>query len=699
MIQPLRVRQLSHALQQKVIGLLDLSDPHVLGAKPDEPRVLTRALAAVTVWDQVGCSLEEAAASVVDGGKDGGIDAIYVQQQPPRLYLVQSKWRSPGNATLNADAVNSLSQGYDDLNHDRFDDFNDRIRAFRDPVRQVQNDPNCKIIVVMALLGDDAVHPDQRRALKRLETKHGEGAFEFRYLHLRDFHPMVKSGLSLPTIELQVTLQESFRRKQSGKQPESYTGTVRARDVFDWVERYGSRLFDQNVRGSLGNTTVNEKIRGTLQSTPELFFTLNKGLTLIANRVDKAVANSGAYSDPAHLTLLGASVVDGAQTVTQVHTVLTGLRGSGASGEALIPVRVISLDGAPHDLAKRITMAANTQNAILARDFAGNDDVQEELQLELDALGKRYIYRRSVDAPKPDAQTCTIFEVARALVCMQKDAALVARIKHNPDTLWEREPGGIYEQLFLRGTPDAREAWNGAVFVRAVLGTMDRVAARRRGRAEAIAQQANLLIAHLLLRLTDAASIREADESEWAHVITAATARCDEVLDSVIVYTTERYSDDQAAKTFTDGSRVKLIASQALAALRMGTIATPQSPADQRPKRAPNTVAYLVDHDLIPEGTVLTFKSHTISRRKQVDAWTEAHPDECRAYWVANRKTPLRWGSDGKRYAPSPLAVDILEHITGARIKSVRGPDCWTTPDGRTLNEIMQQHLRGEADQ
>jgi hypothetical protein len=74
-----------------VVGLLDLSDPHVLGARPDEPRVLTRALAAVTVWDQIGCSLEEAAKSVVDGGKDGGIDAIYVQQQPPRLYLVQSK--------------------------------------------------------------------------------------------------------------------------------------------------------------------------------------------------------------------------------------------------------------------------------------------------------------------------------------------------------------------------------------------------------------------------------------------------------------------------------------------------------------------------------------------------------------------------------------------------------------------------------
>jgi hypothetical protein len=123
MSQPLRVRQLSHALQQKLVGLLDLSDPHVFGAKPDEPRVLTRALAAVTVWDQVGCSLEEAAASVVDGGKDGGIDAIYAQQQPPRLYLVQSKWRNPGNATLNADAVNSLATPRDEIDRNTYSRF------------------------------------------------------------------------------------------------------------------------------------------------------------------------------------------------------------------------------------------------------------------------------------------------------------------------------------------------------------------------------------------------------------------------------------------------------------------------------------------------------------------------------------------------------------------------------------------------
>ncbi len=131
----------------------------------------------------------------------------------------------------------------------------------------------------------------------------------------------------------------------------------------------------------------------------------------------------------------------------------------------------------------------------------------------------------------------------------------------------------------------------------------------------------------------------------------------------------------------------------------MGTAGPTLAPADRRPTRAPNTVAYIVDNNLIDEGTVLTFKSNTVSRREQVAAWTEAHPDECRAVWVVNRRAPLRWGGDEKRYAPSPLAVEILERITGARLKSVRGPDCWTTPDGRTLNEIMQQHLRGDADQ
>jgi hypothetical protein len=42
-----------------------------------ERNLLTRALAAFALHKQAGATLDEAAASIVDGGGDYGLDAIY----------------------------------------------------------------------------------------------------------------------------------------------------------------------------------------------------------------------------------------------------------------------------------------------------------------------------------------------------------------------------------------------------------------------------------------------------------------------------------------------------------------------------------------------------------------------------------------------------------------------------------------------
>lgn len=465
MALPLKVRIVRHALQQNVVPLLDLTDRHVSGAGLDEPKVLTRALAAVAIWEQAGCELDEAAAAIVDGEGDGGIDAIHVSINPPRIYVVQSKWRNPGNATLDSAAVNKFREGFDDLTNGNIEHLNDRIKAIWPRFRQVQMDHEHKTIVIAALLGDDPVHPDQRRGLDRIAKDHGEEFFEFRNMHLADFSRITKNGISRSVPELTVSLIESFRREarrdRDGKvvRQEAYSGTVLAKDVFGWVGTYGERLFDQNIRGSLGSTSVNEKIRTTLQNTPELFWTLNKGITLVADSIKRSAADSGHYNAPAHLTMPGASIVDGAQTASSVYKVISSLGGAGLPGDAEIPIKIISLEGAPRDLTKRITFAANTQNAILQRDFASADEAQEELQL-LDQLGKRYVYKRNENLAIASDTLCLIEEVALALTCLRSDARLVGRVRKNEDALWDQAAGGIYQALF-HPVPDARLAWDG----------------------------------------------------------------------------------------------------------------------------------------------------------------------------------------------------------------------------------------------
>jgi len=55
-----------------------------------EKHLLTRALVAFAIHRLASCSLDEAAAAVVDGGGDFGLDAIFFSPTPPRY-----GWRNP----------------------------------------------------------------------------------------------------------------------------------------------------------------------------------------------------------------------------------------------------------------------------------------------------------------------------------------------------------------------------------------------------------------------------------------------------------------------------------------------------------------------------------------------------------------------------------------------------------------------------
>lgn len=61
-----------------------------------EQNFLSRALAAYAIHRLTGCSLVDAAAALVDGGGDGGIDAIYYSPSSNTLWVVQSKYIADG---------------------------------------------------------------------------------------------------------------------------------------------------------------------------------------------------------------------------------------------------------------------------------------------------------------------------------------------------------------------------------------------------------------------------------------------------------------------------------------------------------------------------------------------------------------------------------------------------------------------------
>jgi hypothetical protein len=185
--------------------------------------------------------------------------------------------------------------------------------------------------------------------------------------------------------------------------------------------RYGSRLFERNVRVYLqSKTAVNRGILETLASEPEMFFAYNNGLSGIASAVDTVVLD-GTH---AIRRLIGLQIVNGAQTTASLAEAQA--RGDDLSRVAVqVKLSIVSDADMLDESAQRISRFANTQNRIRWSDLRSNDRYHQDLA----ALAK------TMWPPPPE-----------------KGAA---------STLWyyERSRGGYLDEKFRQTAGKKRDEW------------------------------------------------------------------------------------------------------------------------------------------------------------------------------------------------------------------------------------------------
>ncbi len=75
-----------------------------------------------------GTDDKTAAASVVDGFGDGGIDAFLFDQVNDVFYFVQSKWNEDGNTPFNEAASTKFADGVRDILAGKIDQFDDKVK-------------------------------------------------------------------------------------------------------------------------------------------------------------------------------------------------------------------------------------------------------------------------------------------------------------------------------------------------------------------------------------------------------------------------------------------------------------------------------------------------------------------------------------------------------------------------------------------
>ena len=164
---------------------------------------------------------------------------------------------------------------------------------------------------------------------------------------------------------------------QTGDKATTYILPVQASELVEMEGIEDGKLFSQNVRQSLGNTKVNNALRGSVldDSQHQNFPLYHNGVTILCGE---------AKCEDEKLTIKNYVVVNGAQSIS------TFKRSSAyLSPELRVIAKVVQLNDS--DLARRITINSNNQNAIKPRDLKSTNEIQLRLREEFKVVnGGKY---------------------------------------------------------------------------------------------------------------------------------------------------------------------------------------------------------------------------------------------------------------------------------------------------------------------
>lgn len=346
---------------------------------------------------------DQAARAVTGVSHDKGIDAILIDDDVSKVFLVQGKLRQGPSARLEprseviafsemASKLTGTEAEYQTFALGLAPNVAAKLAEARRRVRK----RNYELHLYYVTTGRCSA-PLKSEAESAVSQAAGRA--EVTILDRRDILNLLVDFLSgaappVPYLDLRIDSRGvtgsdgMIQRFDSESGIESWILTMAANDVGDLYEKSGDRLFARNIRGFLGDTSINEGMRETLRTEPDHFWYFNNGVTIVCDAARKTAERGGAI-----LRVTNPQIINGQQTTRMLQR--ESVR------RAAVVVRVISVpraqasdEGRFEKLVSNIVAATNWQNAILPSDLRSNDSRQINLQREFAKLGYRYLRKR-----------------------------------------------------------------------------------------------------------------------------------------------------------------------------------------------------------------------------------------------------------------------------------------------------------------
>ena len=379
---------------------------------------------------------------ITDHGNDGGIDAFYCLAGRANV-LIRDDAPIPthgvdGIRVMIFQSKSSLSEtGFKPEEIDKFGFFVDDLLNMSDTGKKVAGKYTAHMLSMIAAFKSTYLSAAQNFPALQIEFYYitrGDGvslnvaaiASRDRVLKAVEKHrgqSNPKDSVDFTPIDTQKLLQYIRKRRLRARKLKwssqaipigsGYVGIVRLRDYFEFLKDATGNLdeliFESNVRGSQGKTSVNKQMRAALDhGGPPDFWQLNNGVTITCT----SVTPIDAYS----LSIDDAQVVNGLQTSRQIFGHFSESKPKGDDKRVVLIKLIPVTDDAIRD---KIIRATNNQNPIRSTVLLLTGEIHRDIEDLFKRHGLYYDRRPGFYKDQgtiPISQIVSLNEVAQSAI-------------------------------------------------------------------------------------------------------------------------------------------------------------------------------------------------------------------------------------------------------------------------------------------
>ncbi len=323
----------------------------------------------------------------LSGPNDHGIDAVYIDEENWKVFILQAKYSANASTRYGMDPWRELFTGYAVMLNERHSarvgpDFAAVANEVRTAVRagaQV-----CLEVVIFGEASDalqggiDGLKSDSSQnsdsalqlASGSLYTVSQLEQIDQDRVNFNDLRGVaVEFGVAEAPIKVGAPNFEGLT--------EYYLAIIDAHSLGEVASKYKARLVDWNVRYKLSNSSINRAIASTITSEEnrKKFLLLNNGITMVCKDIEKG--NN-------FVRMVNPQIVNGAQTALTLGSNLAAFK----TGEAQVLARiaVVKDDESGDRISRELAESTNRQNPVTSADLKSQDQLQRRIEHQLSML-------------------------------------------------------------------------------------------------------------------------------------------------------------------------------------------------------------------------------------------------------------------------------------------------------------------------